>query len=289
MTFTRLLPSSAAFLLALFANSAAVAASPALVLNSRDASISVIDLEKGTEIKRVPTGKEPHHLYPTPDGKTVIVANAAGNDLLFLDPRTAQPQGRLKNIDDPYHLALSPDNKLLTIASNRLNRVDVYSYATGTDGLPQIKLLKRYSLAKVPSHIAYSADSQWVFITLQESNEIAAIDLKNQVVAWKMSTGKQPAGIQISPDDQLLFVGVMGEDYVDVIDWWRQKSVKKLRTGLGAHAFRPLGDKLHLFVSNRAANTVSIVKCKPKASSPRFQCQVGQIAWRFRPMVKPCT
>ena len=35
------------------------------------------------------------------------------------------------------------------------------------------------------------------------------------------------------------------------------KLVKLIKTGQGAHAFRAAGDKRHVFVSNRVANTVS--------------------------------
>ncbi|MEY3629358.1 MAG: hypothetical protein RLY91_1124, partial [Pseudomonadota bacterium] len=52
------------------------AAPPILVLNSLNADVSVIDPQTYTEIKRVPVGKEPHHLYLTPDNKSVMVANA---------------------------------------------------------------------------------------------------------------------------------------------------------------------------------------------------------------------
>jgi YVTN family beta-propeller protein len=46
------------------------------------------------EVKRIPTGKEPHHLYLTPDEKSVIVANALSDSLTFIDPRTAEVQRR---------------------------------------------------------------------------------------------------------------------------------------------------------------------------------------------------
>ena len=72
-----------------------------------------------------------------------------------------------------------------------------------------------------------------------------------------MPVGKQPAGIVVTPDDKLLMVGIMGEDYVQVIDWRARKTVAKIRTGKGAHNFRGLGDKRHIFVSNRVENTVS--------------------------------
>ncbi len=66
----------------------AQAANPLFVLNSLDANVSVIDPTSWQVTKRIPTGKEPHHIYMTPDEKSVIVANAGGDSLTFIDPRT---------------------------------------------------------------------------------------------------------------------------------------------------------------------------------------------------------
>ena len=68
---------------------ATAVSAPVFVLNSLDASVSVIDPSQWKEIKRLPTGKEPHHLYMTPDEKSVIVANALADSLTFIDPKTA--------------------------------------------------------------------------------------------------------------------------------------------------------------------------------------------------------
>ena len=64
--------------------------SPIFVLNSLDASVSVIDPASWKETKRIPTGKEPHHLYLTPDEKSVIVANALSDSLTLIDPRSGE-------------------------------------------------------------------------------------------------------------------------------------------------------------------------------------------------------
>jgi YVTN family beta-propeller protein len=66
--------------------------SPIFVLNSLDATISIIDPQTYKEIRRVPTGKEPHHLYLTPDEKSLMVANALGDSLTLLDPKTGEVQ-----------------------------------------------------------------------------------------------------------------------------------------------------------------------------------------------------
>jgi len=194
-----------------------------VVLNSGDATISLIDQDTRTEIKRYPVGKEPHHLMATPDGKSLIVANSMSNDLMFLDPKTGEVKRRLRDIPDPYQIGYSPDRKWFVVAGNRLNRVDIYA-ANGED----LKLVKAVPQSKTPSHIAFSADSQNAFVTLQDSDEVVAIRLADQSPLWKMKIGAMPAGIWMTPDDKHLLVGMTGADYVDVIDWRAQKSVKRI-------------------------------------------------------------
>ena len=110
------------------ATTAAAAVPPVFVLNSLEANISVIDPQTWQETARIPTGKEPHHLYLTPDEKSLIVANALGDTLTFVDPLTAQVQRTVRGIVDPYHLRFTPDMKWLITAANRLNHVDFYRW-----------------------------------------------------------------------------------------------------------------------------------------------------------------
>ena len=226
----------------------------AIVLNSADASVSLVDMASHKVTKTIPVGKEPHHLMMTPDQKTLLVANAAGNDVVLLNPITGDAEGRIAKIIDPYQIGYSPNHRWFVANGNRLNRVDIYT----ADGL-DLKLAKSIHLAKTPSHIAFTSDSRIAFITLQDSNELVAIDLESQTVIWRMPTGKVPAGLWMTPGDQYLFIGITGSDYVEVVDWKNQREIKRIPTGNGAHNFRPLGDKKHVFVSNRVASSISLV------------------------------
>jgi DNA-binding beta-propeller fold protein YncE len=58
----------------------------------------------------------------TPDDRYLIVASAASNELVFLDPATGGEIRRLPNISDPYQIGFSPDKKWFLSASNRLDR-----------------------------------------------------------------------------------------------------------------------------------------------------------------------
>jgi YVTN family beta-propeller protein len=250
------------------APAAAVAALPAVappprpvfVLNSLDATVSVIDPVKYTELRRIPVGKEPHHLYLTPDEKSLLVANAAGDTLTFIDPQTAQVQRTVEGIADPYQLRFSPDMKWFVTLANRLNHVDIYRWQPASAQEP-LKLVKRIATGKTPSHQWIDSKSSVVYASMQDSDELIAIDLATQTIRWRVPTGKMPADVYLTADDRHLYVGLTGDRFVEVYDVSNgpARLLKRIETGEGAHAFRAKGDKRHLFVSNRVANTISLI------------------------------
>lgn len=250
--------SSLTALSALLVHATAAAAPPELppifVLNSLDANVSVINPVDWTEKLRIPTGKEPHHIYMTPDEKSVIVANSAGDSLTFLNPKTAEVQRVVYGIIDPYQLQFSRDMKWFVTAGNRLNHVDVYRW----DG-KDLKLAKRIASGKTPSHIWIDNTSTIAYVTMQDSDELIAIDLPTQNIRWRVATGAMPADIYGIHNDKTLLVGLTGSDGVQVFDvaGTEPKLVGKIPTGKGAHAFRSAGDGKSVFVSNRVANTIS--------------------------------
>lgn len=238
----------------------ALAARPIFVLNSLDADISVIDPMSFQPIKRVPTGKEPHHLYLAPDEKTLIVANATGNTLTFIDPTNGNVLRTVPKILDPYHLRFSPDMKWFVTAANRLNHVDIYKW-NGANASEPFTLVKRIDAPRTPSHLSIDSKSTVVYASMQDSDELMAIDLATQVPRWKIKVGKLPADVFLTADDRTLLVGLTGDRFVEAYDvsGAQPRLIKRIATGEGAHAFRARGDKRHVFVSNRVANTISLI------------------------------
>ncbi|MGA1318468.1 MAG: YncE family protein, partial [Rubrivivax sp.] len=211
---------------------------PILVLNSLDADVSVIDPVDYTETRRLPTGKEPHHLYMTPDERSVIVANAVSNSLTFVDPATAQVQRTLPRILDPYHLCFSLDMRWFVTAANRLDHVDFYRW---TPEAPNpMQLVRRLPAAKTPSHLAVDRASQVLYVSLQDSDEIMAIDLVTQTPRWKVRVGRMPADLLLTGQDRILLVGLTGDRFVEAWDVTSNTPVlvSRIATGEGAHAFR---------------------------------------------------
>jgi YVTN family beta-propeller protein len=252
--FSRLAAVAAGLLAVCAAPSVQAQSTPIFVLNSLDANVSVIDPVTWKEKARIATGKEPHHLYLTPDEKSLIIANALSDSLTFIDPRTAQVQRTVRDILDPYHLRFSPDMKWLVTAANRLNHIDIYRW----DG-KDLVLAKRIASSKTPSHIWIDSKSTTAYVSMQDSDELAAVDLATQSVRWRIKTGTLPADVIGTPDDRFVLLGLTGSHSVQVFDVTGKepKLVKEIKTGDGAHAFRSAGDKRHVYVSNRVANTIS--------------------------------
>ncbi|WP_200960057.1 YncE family protein [Pelomonas sp. Root1217] len=250
---------------------------PVFVLNSLDADISVVDPVGFTVIKRIPTGKEPHHLYLSPDEKSLIVANALADSLTFIDPRTAEVQRVVRGIPDPYHLRFSPDMKWLVTASNRLDRVDLYRWQ-GSAAAEPLQLVKRIPAPKTPSHLNIDTKSTTLYASLQDSDELLAIDLATQSVKWKQTVGKMPADIYLTPDDRFILIGLTGDKFVEVWDVsgaGAPRLAKRILTGAGAHSFRAWGDRRHVLVSNRAANTISKIDLTTLAVVDQFPAPAG--------------
>jgi YVTN family beta-propeller protein len=230
------------------------AALPVFVLNSLDDTVSIVNPATWTETRRIATGKQPHHLYLTPDEKSVIVANALSDSLTFIDPKTAEVQRTVRGILDPYQLRFSPDMKWFVTAANRLNHIDIYRW----DG-KDIVLAKRVATGKTPSHLWIDSKSSTIYSTMQDSDELIAVDLASQTIKWRTKTGSIPADVYGTADDKFMLIGLTGGDAVEVYDvsGKEPRRSKVIRTGAGAHAFRALGDQRHVLVSNRVANSIS--------------------------------
>ena len=185
----------------------------------------------------------------SPDGKSLLVGDTAGNQNMFLDPAPGDVQRRVA-VADPYQLGFSPDGKFLVVNGLARNQIDIYEPATMT-------LIKRFPVASTPSHLDFSPDSRSVFVSLQGSDKLAAIKLSSMEPAWTEPVGPTPAGVLWLHGKVL--VANMGTDYVAIVDPAAGRVVDRLVTGKGAHNLFLSPDDRILWVNNRAGGTTTAV------------------------------
>ncbi len=248
----------------------------AIVLNSEEASVSVVDRKAMVQTHKFTVGREPHHIILTPDGRDLVLASTVTNELLFLDPATGIERRRIRNIVDPYQLGYSPDGKWFVTAAFRLHHVDIYE-------AKDFRLAKRIFIQSLPSHMAFDKASKTVFVTLQGTNSIVAYDLATQAELWTAPVGEAPAGILVLPDQKSLLVGLTGEDAAVVVDIEKRAVTKRIPTGRGAHNIFPMPGGKRILITNRIENTISAIDLATLSVVDTFHVSGGPDDLDFTP------
>ena len=243
------------------------------VLNSGDASISVVDVLTRTETRRIPLLREAHHLVVSPDGRDLVVGDSGGNELLFIDPQTGDIRRR-ERISNPYHLEYSPNGRYLVVASLRRDQVDIYDAAT-------LALLQRFRQPDKPSHVAFSPDSRWAYVTLQGTGQVAAIDMTTRSTAWIQDVGPEPAGI-IWHRGQLL-IGLMGRTEFVALDPETRAVRTAFHIGRGAHTIYPSPDGRSLYATSRVDSRIAEVDAQTLEVRRVFETPGGPDCLTFDP------
>ncbi len=245
----------------------------AFVINSAQASIDLIDVGSRRLVRRVPVLREPHHMALTPDHRFLLVGDTGGNEMLFLDPVTGAVTRRLP-VSDPYQFGFSPDGKWLVVDGLLRNQVDLYDAAT-------MRLAHRVKLASMPSHENFSPNSSVVYVSLQGTDSLAAIEVATGRVLWQSVVGPAPAGV-LWHDGRLL-VGVMGADYVAVVDPANGAVLRRVTTARGAHVLFVPPDQRAIYATNRIDGVVVVLDPATLAELRRFRIPGGPDDMDFAP------
>lgn len=262
------------------------------VPNRRSNSVSVIDPHTLKVIDTFKVGRNPQHIVPSWDLKTLWVANNAegrtDGSLTPINPLTGKPAASIP-VDDPYNVYWSPDGKSAIIVAEDLKRLDFRDPRT-------LKL--QYSIATPKcagiNHADFSIDGSYAIFTCEFDGAITKLDLINRKVVDTIipspyyerldvvaalaivdkkkkfvtvldspelggaicTTKGMPQDVRISPDGSVFFVADMMVDGVHVIDAASFKQTGFIATGIGAHGLYPDREGKFLYVANRGSNKV---------------------------------
>ena len=253
------------------------------VPNSVSNTVQVIDPRTYKVIGRFGTGREPQHVVPSWDMKTLWVNDDLGNDLIAIDPRTGK-RGRTVAVEDPYNLYFTPDGKYALVMAERLRRIDVRDART-------MKLLRSLPVPCYGvNHADYSADLSFFVASCEFSGKLLVIDKDatklRKVIdlnatrtpgatspqhAHSMGGPKSnlrpgasamPQDVRLTPDGTRFLAADMLRNGVWVIDARTLKIQGFVHTALGTHGIYPSRDATKLYVSNRDAGSVSVLDAR---------------------------
>ena len=220
------------------------------VLNSGDANIQVLDPRTGQDAApQIPVLREAHHLVLSPDRSLLLIGDSGGNEVFIVRPTTGEVIRR-ERISNPYHLDFTPDGRRLVVTSLRRNQVDIY----GWDGAA-LTLQHRLRLPDKPSHLAFSPDGAVVYVTLQGTRGLAAVEVATGRHLWTVDVGPEPAGVLWHRGR--LLVGIMGRDHVAVVDPEARAVERTIAVGRGAHAVFLSPDGGTIYATSRVDSRIT--------------------------------
>lgn len=240
------------------------------VPNSGANTVDVIDPHTFKIVDHFPAGKEPQHVVPSYDLKTLWVLNDLGDSLTRIDPSTGKVQ-ETRKVDDPYNMYYTPDGQFAIVVAERLRRLDFREAGT-------LKLVESLNVpCRGVNHMDFSADGRYLIAACEFSGMILKVDVATRKLLGtiQLRQGAMPQDVRIAPDASIFFVADMMSHGVHLVDGDAFKITGFLPTGKGAHGLYFSRDSKSLYVSNRDEGSVAVVDVKTRTVAKKWTIPKG--------------
>lgn len=228
--------------------------------------VYIIDPATYKVIDKFPVEREPQHVTPSWDLKTLYIGNDQGNTLTVVDPMTCKKTGTIK-AEDPYNLYFTPDGKYAIVVAERMRRLDFRNPKT-------MELISQVSVpCRGVDHMDFSIDGKYALATCEFSGEMVKIDTVNRKYLSKITlpNGGMPQDVKLSPDGKIFYVADMENDGMHLIDGDNMKVITFMATGKGCHGLYVSRDSKYMYISNRNEGTVSVLEFATRKLVQKWQ------------------
>jgi YVTN family beta-propeller protein len=257
------------------------------VPNSGSNTVDVIDPHTFQVVRHFQTGRQPQHVVPSYDLKTLWVASDLGDSITKIDPATGQ-KGETVRVKDPYNMYYTPDGKYAIVVAERVGKLDFRDPNT-------MALADSVAVhCRGVDHLDFSADGRYLIASCEFSGTLVKVDIATRALVGTLTlhgnggretmpataamkremaslnkrrayelthapTGSMPQDVRISPDGKIFYVADMLANGVHLIDGDRFVSIGFIPTGRGAHGLYFSRDSKVLYCSNRDEGSVSVI------------------------------
>lgn len=237
---------------------APAAAETLLVGNKGEDTLSLIALASGEELARLPTGKMPHEIAVSPDGKqaAVVAYGSTTIDVFDIANRT-----KVRTID------LSPNQRphgLLWLSDGRL-----VATTEGSDSVavvtPEGKITSISTGQKGTHMIVVAPDNRTAYTANIGSGTISVLDLKTAKKLRDFAVGGKPEGLSLTRRGRELWIGDLDAPHVRI--WDTRKGTKIAEQPVDPVAIRVLTspDGKLVATSNINAGTITLFDAETRA------------------------
>nr|VFK58499.1 MAG: DNA-binding beta-propeller fold protein YncE [Candidatus Kentron sp. UNK]VFK71632.1 MAG: DNA-binding beta-propeller fold protein YncE [Candidatus Kentron sp. UNK] len=241
----------------------------AFVASEGENSVTVIDLITEKTRKVLPTGKIPHAMAVSPEGK-IFVNNQGSRDLTVIDARRLTVIGTIPLPAISFQLAISPDGKTLAVVYKDELKLSLVDVASNT-------IIKTLDVGKTPykdfrkpmmKHPFWTPDGRFVYLSDSVNKVLLKFDVYGGIIAKRIPLPGINHYIHPSPDGAILYAvneTTKNGTGITLIDRATDTVIANLpiplapgEKGKGHHSsFSP--DNRHFFFSNLGASGLHVL------------------------------
>jgi YVTN family beta-propeller protein len=260
-----------------------VASGPVLLIgNKGEDTLSFVDLTTGRELARQPTGKAPHEIAISPDGKMAAVVAYGGKtiDLFDVASRTKLKTIDLSPNEGPHGIAWLKDGRLV-VTTERSKSVAIVDPIAG-------KVMASIPTEQEATHmVAVTSDGRIAYTANIRSGTVSVIDLKQGRKLRDIAVGGEPEGIALSNEEQVLWVADLKGAHVQAFDTESLDKIGEVVTGPVPIRVAASPDGRWIVTSNMGDGSLTLIDAasrkKVRDVSITGTQQAGQVTILFGP------
>ena len=233
----------------------AAASGPVLLIgNKGEDTLSFVDLATGTELGRSPTGKMPHEIAISPDGRQAAVV-AYGDktiDLFDVATRTKVKTIDLSPNEGPHGIAWLKDGRIV-VTTERSRSIAVIDPVAG-------KVKASIKTDQPGTHmVAVTADGTTAYTSNIPAGTVTVVDLNRGRKLRDVTVGGRPEGIALSRDELVLWVCDLEGSRVQAFDTDTFDRLAEIKTGGVPIRVAASPDGRWIVTSNLGAGGLTII------------------------------
>jgi YVTN family beta-propeller protein len=240
------------------------------VPNSGSNSVDVIDPKTYHIVRHFRVGRQPQHVTPSYDLKSLWVLCDLGDSITRIDPATGK-KGQTLKIKDPYNMYYTPDGKYAIVVAERIHQLDFRDAQT-------MRLVKSLLVpCRGVDHMDFSANGRYLIASCEFAGTVVKVDVESLTVLGTLDLPGHgmPQDVKLSPDGAVFYVADMQVNGVHLVDGDRLRVLGFLPTGKGAHGLYASRDSKVLYVSNREEGTVSVIDFATRKVAHKWEIPHG--------------
>jgi YVTN family beta-propeller protein len=191
----------------------------------------------------------------TDDGKRLFVSVPSANEVVAVETAAWKTVSTTGAVTGAARVALQPDGAYLWVAYG----VDAEDSGVAVLNAQDMRIVKRIQTGRGYHHMAFTADSSFVFVTNPRDGTVSVIDIRRLARVTDIPVGAKPTWIAYSDLAKAAYVANEGDGKIVAIDAVQHKirAIIDTSSGLGQIRFAP-GGRFALAV-NPSDNMIYVV------------------------------